>query len=210
MLKRIQHFLTLELRAIGHAPITFVTSVIVSAVLISAGVFWSLRQETILLRQQVAEYRDKLGGVSADEAKAALNTLADEVSALQARLKPRRVTSTQLAMLGEHLKVAPGTQYALAIVHEGGCWDCPQYADDFDAAFRSIPGWRVSNRVVMGLVQRPAHGLAVVLADPLHPSPPETVVLQALHAAQIEFDVQQPYPAPDGGPQLLLSARPLQ
>ena len=209
MLKRIQHFLTLELRAIGHAPITFVTSVIVSAVLISAGVFWSLRQETILLRQQVAEYRDKLGGVSADEAKAALNTLADEMgSALQARLKPRRVTSTQLAMLGEHLKVAPGTQYALAIVHEGGCWDCPQYADDFDAAFRSIPGWRVSNRVVYGCNDHPMDSRAC--SHPLHPSPPETVVLQALHAAQIEFDVQQPYPAPDGGPQLLLSARPLQ
>jgi hypothetical protein len=210
MLKRIQHFLTLELRAIGRAPITFVTSVVVCAVLISAGVFWSLRQETTLLRQQVAEYRDKLSGASAEDAKTALNTLADEVSALQARLKPRRVTPTQLAMLEEHLKLTPGAQHALAIVHEGGCWDCPQYAADFDAAFRSIPGWRVSNRVVMGLVQRPAHGLAVVLVDPSHPSPQEAAVLQALRAAQIEFDMQQAYPASDGSPQLLLSARLLQ
>lgn len=207
VLERASRYLLRELRAIGRAPVTFITSVIVAALLISSGLFWSLRQETMTLQHQIAEYRDSLGGASAREAKTALETLADEVSELQARLKPRRMTSTQRQMLGERLKVVPGAQYPVAIVHEGGCWDCPQYAADFDAAFRSIPGWRVSNRVIMGLVQRPSRGLALVLVDPSRPSAQESVVLAALQAAHIEFDVQQPYPSAESGPQLVLSAR---
>jgi hypothetical protein len=105
------------------------------------------------------------------------------------------------------LKGPTGAQYALAIVHEGGCWDCPQYAADFDGTFRSIPGWLVSNRVVMGLIQRPPHGLAVVVVDPLHPSPQESVLLQALQAAGIEFDLQGAQPTLDKGLQLLLAAK---
>jgi hypothetical protein len=210
MLDRVLRYFIRELRAINRAPATFGAAVLVVAALISSGVIWSFRKETTLLRQQISEYKDKLGGASADEAKTALDALADEVTALQARLKPRRVTSYQRQIISDRLKVATGAQYALAIVHEGGCWDCPQYAADFDAAFRSIPGWLVSNRVIMGLVQRSPRGLAVVVVDPLHPSAQESVLLQALQAARIEFDLQGARSPLDKGPQLLLSARPPQ
>jgi hypothetical protein len=210
MLERIWSHLLVELRAIGRAPVTFVAAVLVSAALLASGVFFGLRREADLLRQQIAEYREKLGGVSAEEARTALDTLADEVSALQARLRPRRVSMTERQALQDHLKLAPGARYALTIVYEGGCWDCPQYAADFDAAFRAVPGWQVSNRVVMGLGQRPPGGLALVLADPSHPSAQEAIVQAALQAARIDFDTQQPYPAAEGGPQLLLAARPSQ
>jgi hypothetical protein len=206
MLDRIRGYFMWELRAVTRAPVTFGAAVLVLTGLISCGVIWSFRQETTLLRQQISEYRDKLGGASPDEAKTALDALADEVTALQARLKPRRVNAYQQQIIADRLKVPSGAQYALSIVHEGGCWDCPQYAADFDGAVRSIPGWLVSNRVIMGLIQRPPHGLAVVVVDPLHPSAQESVLLQALQAAGIEFDLQGARSPLDKGPQLLLAA----
>jgi hypothetical protein len=206
MLDRMLRHLRWELRAITRAPLTFGVAVLVMTVLISWAVIWSFRKEAISSRQQLSEYRDKLGGASPDEAKTALDALADEVTALQARLKPRRVNAHQRQIIADRLKVPTGAQYALAIVHEGGCWDCPQYAADFDGTFRSIPGWLVSNRVIMGLIQRPPHGLALVVADTLHPSPQESVLLQALQAAGIEFDLQGAPSPLDKGPQLLLAA----
>jgi len=206
MLDRMLRYVMWELGAVIRAPVTFGAAVLVTAVLISCGVFWSFRSETTLLRRQLSEYRDKLGGVSPDEAKTALDALTDEVTALQAQLKPRRITAYQREMIAERLQASTGAQYTLAIVHEGGCGDCPQYAADFDGIFRSIPGWLVSNRVVMGLPQRPPHGLAVVVADPLHPSAQESVLLQALQAAGIALDVQGARSPLDKGPQLLLAA----
>jgi len=195
-----------ELRALRRAPLTLGAAVLTLA-LIGFGLVWQFRQETTALRQQIAEYRDKLGGASPDEAKTALDVLTDEVTALQAQLKPRRVDAHQRQIITERLKIPTGTQYALAIVHEGSCWDCPQYAADFDGTFRSIPGLLVSNRVTMGLTQRPPRGLAVVVSDPLHPSAQETTLLQALQGAGIEFDLQGARSPLDKGLQLLLAAK---
>jgi hypothetical protein len=207
MLDLIRRRFMWELRAVTRAPVAFGAAVLVMSVVISCGVIWSFRQETTSLQRQISEYREKLGGASPDQAKTALDALADEVTALQARLKPRRITAYQQQMMADRLKIPTGTQYALAIVHEGGCWDCPQYAADFDGAFRTIPGWLVSNRVIMGLAQRPPHGLAVVVVDPLHPSAQESLLLQALQAAGIEFDLQGERSPLDKGPQLLLAAK---
>jgi len=207
MLDRILRYFVWESRAITGAPVTFGAAVLAMAALISCGVIWAFRHETISLRQQLAQYREKLGGASPDQAKAALDVLTEEVTALQARLKPRRVSAAQQRAIADRLQVPAGAQYAIAIVQEGGCWDCPQYAADFDGAFRGIAGWSVSHRVIMGLAHRPAHGLAVVLADPAHPAAQESVLLQALQAAGIEVDVAGALSPLDKEPQLLLAAR---
>jgi hypothetical protein len=199
-------YLLRELRALRRAPLTLGAAVLAFA-LIGLGLVWQFRQETTALRQQLAQYRDKLGGASPDEAKTALDVLTDEVTALQAQLKPRRVDARQRQIITERLKIPTGTQYFLAIVHEGGCWDCPQFAADFDDTFRSISGLLVSNRVTMGLTQRPPRGLAVVVSDPLHPSAQETTLLQALQGAGIEFDLQGARSPLDKGLQLLLAAK---
>jgi hypothetical protein len=206
MLERMLQYWLGELRALRRAPLTLGAAVL-AFVLIGFGSVWQFRQETTALRQQIAEYRDKLGGASPDEAKTALDILTDEVAALQAQLKPRRVDARQRQIITERLKIPTGTQYPLAIVHEGGCWDCPQYAADFDGTFRSIPGLLVSNRVTMGLTQRPPRGLAVVVSDPLHPSAQEATLLQALQGAGIEFDLQGARSPLDKGLQLLLAAK---
>ena len=206
MLERILGYCLWELRTVGRAPVAL-GAALLAVVLIAVGAVWHFRQETTSLRQQLSEYRDKLGGASPDEAKTALDALADEVTALQARLQPRRVNAYQRQIIADRLKVPSGTQYALAIVHEGGCWDCPQYAADFDGTFRSVPGWMVSNRVAMGLMQRPPRGVAVVVLDPFHPSAQEAVLLQALQAAGIEFDLQGARSPLDKGIQLLLAAK---
>jgi hypothetical protein len=202
-------YLTREYRAAARAPGTF-GAILVAAALISCAAIWSFRGEANLLRQQLAEYREKLHGASPDEAKTALDVLADEVTALQAQLKPRRVSSQQRQVITEKSKVPSGAQYAVTIVYEGGCWDCSQYAADLDDAFRSAPGWLVSHRVMMGLTQRPPQGLAVVVGDPARPSPQESLLLQALQAAGIEFDVQAARSHRNEGPQLLLAAKALQ
>ena len=95
MLDRILRYFVWESRAITGAPVTFGAAVLAMAALISCGVIWAFRQETISLRQQLAEYRQKLGGASPDQAKDALDVLTGEVTALQARLKPRRVSAPQ-------------------------------------------------------------------------------------------------------------------
>jgi hypothetical protein len=63
---------------------------------------------------------------------------------------------------------------------------------------------------MMGLTQRPAQGLAVVVGDPARPSPQESLLLQALRAAGIEFDVQATRSNRNEGPQLLLAAKAVQ
>ena len=209
MLQRVLDYLMREYRAVARAPMTF-GAILVAAALISGAAIWSFRGEANLLRQQVAEYREKLHGASPDEAKTALDALADEVTALQAQLKPRRVNSQQRQIITEKSKVPNGAQYAVTIVYEGDCWDCSQYAADFDDAFRSVPGWLVTHRVMMGLTQRPPQGLAVVVGDPARPSPQESLLLQALRAAGIEFDVQAARSNRNEGLQLLLAAKAVQ
>src|SRR2546427_5176919 len=133
-------YLMREYRAVARAPVTF-GAILVAAALISYAAIWSFRGEANLLRQQVAEYREQLHGASPDEAKTALDALADEVTALQAQLKPRRVNSPQRPIITEKSKVPNGTPYAVTIVYEGGCWDCSQYAAGLDDTFSRVPGW---------------------------------------------------------------------
>jgi hypothetical protein len=207
MLDRILRYLAWESRAITGAPVTFGVAVVATAALISCAVILAVRHETAPLRRELAQYREKLGGASPEEAKAALDVLAEQVTALEARLKPRRVSAQQQRTIAERLKAPAGGRYALAIVQEGGCWDCPQFAEDLEGALRSAPGWTVSHRVIMGLARRPPHGLAVVVADPAHPAAQESLLLQALQAAGIEFDIQGALSPLDKEPQLLLAAR---
>ncbi|HEY2185576.1 MAG TPA: hypothetical protein VGH39_11325 [Xanthobacteraceae bacterium] len=210
LLQSTLDYLAREYRVVTRAPASFGVAVLLAAALISWAFIWSFRGETNLLRQQLSEYRDKLHGASADEAKTALDALTDEVNALQAQLKPRRVNARQRQILTERSQVPSGTQYAMTIVYEGACWDCPQYAADLDDAFRSIPGWSVSHRVLMGLTQRPPQGLALLVADTNRPSPQEQLLLQALQAAGIEFELQAARSKREPGPQLLLAARAAQ
>ena len=75
MLDRILRYFVWESRAVTGAPVTFAAAVLVIAALISCGVIWAFRHETASLRRQVAEYQEKLGGASPDQAKAALDIL---------------------------------------------------------------------------------------------------------------------------------------
>src|SRR6516164_3591223 len=185
MLDRILRYFVWESRAVTGAPVTFAAAVLVIAALISGAVIWAFRHETASLRHQIAEYREKLGGASADQAKAALDILTDEVAGLQARLKPRRVSAQQQRTIADRLRIPSGAQYAA----------------DFDGALHGLPGWSVSHRVIMGLAQRPAHGLAVVVIDPAHPAAQESLLLQALQAAGIEFDLEAALSPLDKEPQ---------
>lgn len=207
-LERIRFHLAGERRAIARAPLAF--TIVASVALVCASLAFHARRESNALRAELAAYKEKLSGASADEAKAALDALEKEVSALEARLKPRRLAAHQRQVIAERARPPAGTQYALAVVHEGGCWDCPQYAADFSETFRSIPGWLVSNRVAMGLPERPPHGLAILVGDPAHLSAQESTLLRALQAAAVEFDIAPAQSGMDKGPELLFAATPPQ
>ena len=73
MLERILRYLAWEARAITGAPVIFAAAVLTVAALISCAAILAVRHETAALRQQVADYRQKLGGASPQEAKAALD-----------------------------------------------------------------------------------------------------------------------------------------
>jgi hypothetical protein len=202
--ERILFHLSGERRGIARAPLAF--AIAVAAVLVCASLAFNARRESNLLRGELAAYKEKLGGASPEEAKAALETLEKEVSALEARLKPRRLAAYQRQVIADRGKPPAGAQYALALVHEGGCWDCPQYAADFSETFHAIPGWVVSNRVTMGLLERPPHGLAILVVDPAHLSAQEATLLRALQAAAVEFDITPARSGLDKGPELLFAA----
>jgi hypothetical protein len=203
-LERIRFHLSGERRGITRAPLAFAIAII--AVIVGAYLAVSARRENNVLRAELAAYKEKLGGASPDEVKAALETLEKEVSTLEARLKPRRLAAHQRQVIADRAKPPAGAQYALALVHEGGCWDCPQYAADFGEIFRAIPGWLISNRVTMGLPERPPHGLAILVGDPAHLSAQEAMLLRALQAAAVEFDIAPAQSGLDKGPELLFAA----
>ena len=81
-LERTLYHIRWELRAIARAPVTFGVSTLVMAVLIFLGIGWYHRAETDQLRRQLAEYRNKLGGASADQAKRALD-MSDYFGAIE-------------------------------------------------------------------------------------------------------------------------------
>lgn len=135
--------------------------------------------------RQLADYKEKLQGATPDQAKARI----DELEARLGRIEPRRLTDAQRAALATNLRLPFGTSYSIAVESESS-GDCPQFAADFSAAFTAARNWAIVEITVMGIGNRPPHGIAVQFADLNQPPPEAIIVMQALRSLNIQFDIQ--------------------
>src|SRR5262249_2515916 len=90
-----------------------------------------------LADRQIADYKQKLGGASPDEARARMDELEKGLKALTQQIKvlqPRRLTAEQRHTIIERSRSLSGRP-VVAIEYEGTCPDCTQYANDFVLAF---------------------------------------------------------------------------
>lgn len=174
-------------------PVIFIALILA----IIGGVWWMMDwkygavitnkdSEIALLKGQRDDYRDKLSGATPDQAKARIDALEGRL----ARLEPRRLTEQQRANLTARLRLPAGADYSIAISRDLSCADCVQLAADISAAFGSSTGWHVSNPGEMGVSNMPPHGIAVRCANIASPSPEARIVIDALHAIGIQFDLQ--------------------
>ena len=100
----------------------------------------------------------------------------------------RRVTAQQKALLEGYARVPEGRHFTIEIIHDMAGSDCRAYANDFRAVLKEI-GWSISRSAVLrpGWVARCGRGVYVQNRDIL--SRPETVMLNALAAAGIDYDL---------------------
>src|ERR1700722_19830693 len=132
------------------------------AVLIFGAVWWLMDwryggivsnrdSEITLLKGQRDDYKDKLSGATPDQAKAHIDALKGQVSALETRLgavEGRRLTDQQFAFLKGHL--AGLANVTVNISTEGNCSDCNIYGEDFATLFAELPIWMVNKSMFIG------------------------------------------------------------
>jgi hypothetical protein len=132
------------------------------------------------------DYKEKLSGATPEQAKARIDALESRL----ARLEPRRLTETQRADLTARLPIPTGATYLVAVSRDMACADCSGLAADISRAFSGAGGWQISNPMMMGINNTPPHGIAVRCADINNPSPEARIVIEAMRAARIQFDLQ--------------------
>jgi hypothetical protein len=195
-------FLT-QWSAAAAAPIPLATAMAVAAGVTWLALTWSyggtLRSKDARLERQdrqIADYRQKLDGASADEARARIEALENRLRQLATRPEdtsrpsgPRHLSEDQRKAIAENTLVPGGAQYMLLITYEVGCPDCAQYADQLQLAITGNPGWAISAGRTIGQGQKSPHGIAIQVADPNAPPPPAVLLARALTAAGVKFDL---------------------
>jgi hypothetical protein len=150
------------------------------------GIIANKDSEITLMRGQRDDYKEKLSGATPEQAKARIDALESRL----ARLEPRRLTETQRADLTARLPIPTGATYLVAVSRDMACADCSGLAADISRAFSGAGGWQISNPMMMGINNTPPHGIAVRCADINNPSPEARIVIEAMRAARIQFDLQ--------------------
>lgn len=189
---------------IKAAPYPFALAVLVAAGAIWLAVNWAyaaiLASKTAQLEladRQLAEYKQKLSGASPDEAKTKIETLISEVTALRNQMQGRRLTPEQRNKIIEAIRLPNSNNLQVQIVREVSAQDTGALANDFMTAFQAA-GWKTGYGSMMFGAPSPT-GLALLVSDQNKLSPTESIVLAALRAAQIQFDVLQSPSSPNTG-----------
>lgn len=186
-----------EARAIASAPILAATILVTALVVIWAVLHWSYRtalsnkdSHIAFLERRVADYRDRLGGATPDDAKRRIDALEAELKALRIRLQPRRLTPSQRQSIIDRSRLPAGAKPAAVLVaHEATCSDCRAFAEDLFGALGERGNWETTATVIEAPADRPRTGLGIRVEQPLRP-PPEAVRLQAaLRSAGLPFDM---------------------
>ncbi len=185
---------------IVSAPIPYLVAVIVVVGAVWGVINWAYSArlsgkdaEIDLLTRQRDDYKDKLGGATPDEAKAKIEALETRLSALEPRVaavEPRRLTDTQRTTLSDTLKTNPGN---VDISQDAGVSDIGGLTADLKTSF-TVAGWGVKSSMVFGPSSSAPHGIGIRVPNPGVLTPRQMLIVQALKAAGISFDIQQGSP----------------
>ncbi|MBN8920147.1 MAG: hypothetical protein J0H62_05525 [Rhizobiales bacterium] len=203
-----------EARAVTAAPVVFGFVVLLAGVLMWGVVQWSYRgviaardRQIEFLERRLPDWRDKLWGMSPDEARARVQALETQVRGLQNRLQPRHLTNEQQQAIEDRARLRGGLHYAVTVRTQIGCGDCEAFGAAIAAALRATTSWTIALDTVPAASERVRYGLAIRVVDPLRP-PPEAARLQdALQSAGLAFETSGG--APEGSVELIVTERPL-
>jgi hypothetical protein len=181
-----------ELSTIAHAPVAFIAAILI----LGTAAWWALdwRYSGIIANRdaelssakvQRDDYKDKLQGATPDQAKARI----DALEARLANVEPRRLNNEQRTKLIEKLRLPPNISYKIAIGAKAS-GDSLQYQADIVGSFAAAGNWIVNEYQAMGIGSRPPSGFVVRFGDLNNPPPEAAIVVGALRAAAIQFDIQ--------------------
>lgn len=186
-----------EARAIASAPILAAVGLVIALLIIWGALHWSYQAALAnrdahisFLDRRVAEYRDRLGGASPDEARKRIDALEQELRALRVRLQPRRLSAAQRQSIIDRSRLPSGAQaLPVVVAYEANCSDCQAFAEDLFGALSERANWDVSTMVIETPTERPRTGLAIRVEQPLRPPPAGVRLQQALRSAGLAFDM---------------------
>ena len=209
MLDDVKRDLLDQWQVIVGAPAIFIMALIVASILVWLAMRWAYetstkhRQTLIALKDaQLADYQQKLGGASPDEAKARIEKLESQVAALL----PRELSLAQIDKIATTAAAPKPNSTIISIIFDVACRDGQSYAAQFVRAF-GIAGWRVAEGQMMAPAHKPRSGLGISVADSRNPTPAQQTVMRAFLAAGLEFDLSPQAPGTASDVTLLIAAK---
>jgi hypothetical protein len=166
----------------------FVIGIGLASVLLIAFLEWRHFKHVRYLRvairsrdQRVSELEKEVHLLRASELKAKLSKLKPQ---------PRRcITAQQRIVLAEYARIPEEARFTVEIIHDMAGSDCRAYANDFQNVFQQVGTWTISRSAVLrpGWVARCGLGVHVQNRETL--SRAEQLMLNALAAAGIDYDL---------------------
>ena len=185
-----------QFAAVAHAPVPFLTALIVSWIAIGwlARAKFRTRIDNLqsladLRGAQLQDYRDKLNGASADQAKArmeALEARLDDVLSQVASLAPRTLTDRQRRAALAVLDRFRGSR--INLLCDAAAPDVKRLADALTATFHGA-AWHVETGIVLDIANSPVSGVGLLVPDPARLTSPQQSIAEALRDAGLAFDV---------------------
>lgn len=140
---------------------------------------------------KISEYQAKLHGASPDEAKTLIASLEKRLTALE----PRELTPQQSQTLEGYLRKQTGF---IHLMKDMGSSDAHRLYGQFAVLLRRF-GWQLVEGSVMGLGNPPPTGIAIQYSGDA-PTVEAELLMEALRAADIRYDVQKSQPLSHDGP----------
>ena len=174
----------------------------------------SVRNATIDQQSSfLSEYREQLKVSTPTEAaqqfssiKQALADAENEIKKLRERQNlqsGRSLSSSQINRFVETAKTYVGKPPIILLNYAASCFDCSAYDQDFYDMISKVPGWVVRRNGTFLGIRYQSNGITVAVADTGDLSSGANVLINALHAANLKFNVLpglRKEPAIDGNP----------
>jgi hypothetical protein len=193
-------------RMIRGAPGPFVTGAVIFTLGIWGIFSWGygrrieIKDDTIKYQDaELTDYRSKLKGATPEEAAQQIERLRSELNDVQGKLS--NLQHQQQAQAGRRIRpeerekfIGAAKQYAgeppyVEVASDASCFDCQPYAQDFAELIEKVPGWHAK---AGGTIVGPGYvspGITVLVPDSSNMSPRAGAFVQALYAANFNFNI---------------------